>query len=427
MRALHHCWTVCALCLSGMVLGIGFADAAATYGTRFQVNTLVTAGDQTNPEVAVNKYGAMLVVWENPTTDGDIFWRMWFPDGTSTLDTRLNTFTAGTQQNPQVAALAAGAFAVVWSSDTCILDICNPDYDSIVAQVVTPAATTLSEDAFVGQYTNTIMEVPDVAPLAEGFVVVWASLSGPGDDTDMRIEASKHAVTGQRIGSEFQINLNGTGWQFDPAVAERPFSGGFYTMFSSDPSPFVPPADDRDIRRRTVNADGSFHPAETLEAWDAEVARPDIAVNAADNYLMAWEDGLGIVAESVSRCHAGESFTDLGGSGNGRPRVAALPWNGFVLTHSNRSVIEWHLVDDTDFGADGGVLTGVGTDLGEHGLAALRSGGFIAVWDEGAMMSTIPGATDVNRGIAAVIISFDTVFKDGFECAETAFWSATAP
>ncbi len=97
------------------------ADVAPD-GPEFQVNTYTT-GDQTEPKVAADGSGRFVVVWQSGSYYGS------GPDGSGygvaarRFDTAgtpagaefvVNTYTAGPQESPDVAAAPGGDFLVAW-------------------------------------------------------------------------------------------------------------------------------------------------------------------------------------------------------------------------------------------------------------------------------------------------------------------------
>jgi hypothetical protein len=95
-------------------------SAARRGGGQFQVNQAGT-GDQDHADVAAAPDGSFLVVWDGPSTggdlDGSIQGRLFAPGGTPLSgDVQINQETAGRQKEPRVEAREDGSFLVVWSS-----------------------------------------------------------------------------------------------------------------------------------------------------------------------------------------------------------------------------------------------------------------------------------------------------------------------
>ena len=78
-----------------------------------------TLGDQENPAVAVADDGLFVVVWESPDASGSVgvFGSLRAADGTPIVQEFLvNQVTAGDQTNPSVAMRANGDFLVLWQN-----------------------------------------------------------------------------------------------------------------------------------------------------------------------------------------------------------------------------------------------------------------------------------------------------------------------
>jgi len=84
-------------------------------GNEFRVNSY-TAGDQGSPEIAATGDGGFMIAWSGPATGGGtgVFERRFLSDGTPAgAELCVATGAAG---EPQVAAATDGRFVVAWSS-----------------------------------------------------------------------------------------------------------------------------------------------------------------------------------------------------------------------------------------------------------------------------------------------------------------------
>src|SRR6185503_6902181 len=88
-------------------------------GVEFQANAY-TAGTQRFPVVAVDAGGGFVVAWPSSGQDGSedgVFLRRFSKTGASlAAELQVNSFNAGDQRGPNVAAEANGDFVVVWHS-----------------------------------------------------------------------------------------------------------------------------------------------------------------------------------------------------------------------------------------------------------------------------------------------------------------------
>lgn len=212
------------------VFGRGFDRFGTQLGGEFRVNTFTT-GDQDDPDIAADPSGNFVVVWDGPGDTGSsrgIFARRYDASG-APLDSEefvVNTFTAGSQTEPSIAVDTHGHFIVVWESDGQDLSgdgVFGQRYDAFgnPQGVEIPVNTTID-----GDQAN-----PAVASDAEGnFIVVWQS-----DDQD----GNGRAVIGRRfdkfgnaLGSEFQANTFTDGHQDNPGVGSDA-NGNFTVVWES--------------------------------------------------------------------------------------------------------------------------------------------------------------------------------------------------
>ncbi|MFO1487036.1 MAG: hypothetical protein U1F65_01025 [Verrucomicrobiota bacterium] len=134
-----------------------FAGGIPQAGAQARINT-VLYGDQFSPQISVagNSY---LAVWTSIGQDGSregVYGRYLNADGSvDGAEFRVNTTTAGVQQQPAVAADSSGRFLTVWTSPTF-----GPSKYDLFAQVYTsssyvalPLAENFGSPKFVGQAT----------------------------------------------------------------------------------------------------------------------------------------------------------------------------------------------------------------------------------------------------------------------------------
>jgi len=102
---------------SGGVFGQRFDANCKPVGDEFQINT-TTAGNQTEPAVAMDEGGNFVVVWHGPgVTEEDIFARRFDANGQAVgMEFCVNTTTDNSQLNPSVAMNDNGDFIIVWES-----------------------------------------------------------------------------------------------------------------------------------------------------------------------------------------------------------------------------------------------------------------------------------------------------------------------
>ncbi|MDP3859664.1 MAG: Calx-beta domain-containing protein [Stagnimonas sp.] len=146
-----------------------YATDGSVQGGEFQVNTVVQAS-QKFPSVSMAAGGAFVIAWQSNNQDGDLngIYAQRYSAAGATVggETRLNQATAGEQTNPAVALRADGSFVAAWvgpdaaGTDTNIfirrfdassqaLDVADVPANGVVAGI--QAAPMLTVDA-VGNF-----------------------------------------------------------------------------------------------------------------------------------------------------------------------------------------------------------------------------------------------------------------------------------
>ncbi len=155
------------------IFGQRVTSTGAADGDRFVINTF-TEGNQSEPDIAVNRLGQSVVVWQSEDQDGDgygIYAQRYLADGTPDGDEfQVNRVTEGDQSLPTVAIDDRGAFIVAWQS---------PDADGlgIYARRFDETGTPVDDTEF-GMNTETALDQfgADVAMNGSGQAVIsWVS------------------------------------------------------------------------------------------------------------------------------------------------------------------------------------------------------------------------------------------------------------
>jgi hypothetical protein len=171
------------------IQGRAYRYDGAVFGSEFRVNT-TTTGDQTAPAVAASFYNfGHVVVWESANGLGtlrDVYAQRLNADGSKRgPEFRVNTYTTGNQDQPQVAVDDYGNFVVVWSS----AQYGNPPFSqdgnlrSVHAQAFSQSGAKRGVEYRLNTHTTGDQRMPSVAATgqAEGsFVVVWQSIGQEG-------------------------------------------------------------------------------------------------------------------------------------------------------------------------------------------------------------------------------------------------------
>lgn len=269
-----------------------FGRSAA--GAEFPVNTFVT-GDQRDPDVASNGAGAFVVVWTSPQDgSGDGVFAQRFASSGAPVgpELQVNTFTAGTQHEPAVAADLAGNFVVVWSS-------LNQEGAGaeVFGQRFSSAGVRLGSEFRVNTFTTGDQHRPDIGSDSAGnFLAVWQD-GAPGSSPAGRgVFGRSYDSTGAPVGPEFQVNTHATGFKGAPTVAVNP-AGGAVVVWHSDGQ------DGSDLgifgRRYSVSGTATTSEFQVNTFTTGRQADPAVGMEYSGNgcFLVAWtsegEDGSG--------------------------------------------------------------------------------------------------------------------------------------
>ncbi len=156
-----------------------FNNAGVPLGGQFPVNRTFS-GDQTQPEIAALDDGGFVVVWTSRVQDGSgrgVYGRRFDADGHPvSLEFLVNTATFNDQDQVDVAALAGGGFVVTWRSVGQ-----DGSVSSIFAQRYDANGNAVGGETPVNVHTDDNQQEPAVAALANGsFAVAWQSLNQDG-------------------------------------------------------------------------------------------------------------------------------------------------------------------------------------------------------------------------------------------------------
>jgi hypothetical protein len=211
------------------VFGRRFNASGVAQGSEFRINSYTT-GAQRFADVASDASGNFVVVWASSGQDGNgygIFGQRFnaaaAPQGP---EFQVSTYTTAQQREPSLASDANGNFVVIWESYGQ-----DGSGNGVFGQRFDAGGARRGSEFRVNSFTTGLQDFPDVASDANGnFVVAWESLgqysAGYG------VFGQRFDASGVRQGSEFRANP--TGDQFKPAVgADR--NGNFVIVWHSYP------------------------------------------------------------------------------------------------------------------------------------------------------------------------------------------------
>jgi hypothetical protein len=207
---------------------ISAAISAASFGAEFAVNTR-SSDNQTYPAVAADANGNFVVVWTSYRQDGSsggIFGQRFSADGQPFGDEfAINTTTAGNQTEPAVAMDAAGNFVAAWHGPGVI-------EEDIFARRFDVNGAPLGDEFLVNSVTESRQLVPSVAMNSDGnFVIVYES-KDIGQIGKRAICGQLYDSSGSAVGGEFVANDQAAVCRY-PAVAMAP-NGEYIVVWTKD-------------------------------------------------------------------------------------------------------------------------------------------------------------------------------------------------
>ena len=205
------------------------ASGAPLGASEFRVNAWTT-GRQQAPQVAGTAGGLFVVVWESQGQDGSgtgIFARRFDAAGSALgAEFQVNTYATADQADAAVALDAAGNFVVVWQSAGA-----DGNNFGIRARRFDAAGQAQGEEFQVNSYTTAAQRRPAVASDATGnFVLAWQSVQDP--DNSAGVYAQRYDALGAPVGGEYRVNTFTTNGQGSPVVGSDA-AGNFVVVWIS--------------------------------------------------------------------------------------------------------------------------------------------------------------------------------------------------
>jgi hypothetical protein len=247
------------------VVGRRFDSNGNPLAGDFQVNEFTT-GDQSQPRIAMNPTGELVVVWQGgPDADaGAVMARRYDAAGAPLGgEFRVNTTETGAQHEPDVALDPVGRAIVAWTSDGQ-----DGDAEGIYYQRLDASGAKLGPEINVNPYTTGSSRHARVAAgfgsLEPGeFAIVW---DGPPEVDVTGVFAQTFFPDGKRARFASQVNAFTTGLQQFPAIAAQP-NGQFVVTWESeaqDDSGFAVEAELSGVPRAEVTRVDVAHGARSM-------------------------------------------------------------------------------------------------------------------------------------------------------------------
>jgi len=262
-----------------------------------RVNTDPDTADQVNADVAALPDGSCVVVWKDERDKkdnlSDIYAQRVGPEGTRLwpADVRVNgdTYRAGTQDWPRVAADGEGHIFVVWQDDHESLLVPRTVWDVYMQRLALDGAREWTEDLQVADSPAGTQWTPDLEATPDGWVyVVWFETPGTHAEPGS-LMAQKFSPDGERQwGSDQQVSPMSLDWRAFPALAVD--TAGIATVVWVD----AQPTNAWDLYAQRLAPDGGEVWPEDVEvsalAPDAWQAEPAVAAAPNGDALIVWKD-----------------------------------------------------------------------------------------------------------------------------------------
>lgn len=264
-----------------------FDQNGVAQGSEFLVNQYVD-DYQGNPDIAMDRAGNFVIVWESYGQDGDgygIFARRYSQNGQALgTEFQINVFQENDQMQPAIAMDSQGHFAIAWTSygqDGSENGIFTRSFDQF--------GRSLSNEIQVNVSTTGWQEWPDISMDALGnFIVCWHSSHNPSQTYDIYFRTFYRSSVPR--GHETRAHAPSPDWQVFPSVGSDP-NGNFIITWqsaaastSNDDPTFHLYAQ---LFNKYGNPQGDTFSVNTSTAHSLE--GPDIFMLAPDNFSIIWQ------------------------------------------------------------------------------------------------------------------------------------------
>jgi hypothetical protein len=175
-----------------------FDAAGNALGAEFRVNGAVTAGTQSDPDIAMETNGDFAVAWQSDETGSKEIWlQRYQADGTPIVAASLVSVSGNDDFDPSIAMDDDGDFAVAWQ---------GPDGSNagVLVRRYSNAGVAQGAPAVANATTSGDQLRPDVAMDADGdYVVVWDREGATDADG---VYGRRFSAAGAAQGADFRVN-----------------------------------------------------------------------------------------------------------------------------------------------------------------------------------------------------------------------------
>ncbi len=241
---------------------------------------------------------------------------------------QVNSYTTNNQYQPAVTADGEGNFLIVWTSfGSGGTDTSNM---SIQGQRWTADGTPLGGQFQINAYTTSTQRFPAVAAASDGaFVAAWPSLGSTGTDTsDDSIQARRYLSNGVAIGGEAQVNSYTTFEQQYPSVSVD--AAGNYVVAWESSGSSGGDTGSVSIQTRRFAADGTALGAQfqVNTYTTGGQLNPQVALDSAGNFLVVWNSDGSTGTDNNSTSIQGRRYAADGAALGGQFQVNSYTTSG---------------------------------------------------------------------------------------------------
>jgi hypothetical protein len=182
-----------------------FSSVGTKVGNQLLVNTC-TDYQRNYLKITSLPNGGFVVLWQSYPQDGygyGVYGQVFASDGTKVGgEFRVNTYTQYDQFDQKIASLVNGGFAVCWTSNYQ-----DGSGNGVYGQVFSMDGTKIGGEFRVNTYTKGDQENPQIVSLPNGwFVACWESYNHLG--ISAKVYGQVFSSNGAKVSNEFDINTN---------------------------------------------------------------------------------------------------------------------------------------------------------------------------------------------------------------------------
>ena len=284
--------------------------------------------------------------------------------------------------------LVVGAIGLV-----CPLQARPFDPASKPADKATDSPQPTGAEIQVNTVTTGEQAEPVVAPLPDGFFVIWTSDASAGTDSDgTSVQARQFSSVGSPEGGQFQVNASTANGQYDATVASWP-DGRFVVVWNSTET-FI------DLFAQVYDSSGAVITPEFEIPTSTAGRRASVVTASGDRFVVTWTsypadgDGTGVQVAVYDADGTNQALMPLNSYTTGDQDetvvreapdgtfVAAWKSGGSAGTDTDQSSVQIRRLasDGTPQGADFQVNTYTTGEVAAVQLAFTDAGEFLVVW-----------------------------------------------